>query len=293
MLVRVGREGRIWASQPTSLEEVPEIFNPTFTELAAVEESFPMTIVMPTGGVYGKPEVAWLFTHVADCIAILEIEDSGIKVTKHKVDSINALEITINLLYSKAVIRSIADDGSQVSTAFEYNTVFIDFFTPFIQVMRQGFLSSAPPIASELAKFDILKEDYYKFMNYSRRCLLADQTVSSFVMQPTVSEPLLVGWNRLFQKTVVPAHVSILTNSEYIDIHEEIKPWWHFGAKYGKIYRYVRRSQIRGMQVADQDDRLISLSLDLPGDEQLDVTFDTARRQDVEELLGEFEASLN
>jgi hypothetical protein len=293
MLVKVGREQRIWASQPTSFEEVPEIFSPAFMELAADEERFPMTIVMPTGGVYGRPEIVWLFTHVSDCIAILSINGSEVDVVKHRIDSINALEVTINLLYSKVVIRSIDDDGSQVSTMFEYNTVFIDFLSPFIQIMRQGFRSSAPPMASELAKFNNLKDDYYKFMNYSRRCLLADQTVSSFVMQPTISEPLLVGWNRLFYKTVVPAHVSILTNSEYIDIHEEIKPWWYFGAKYGKTYRYVRRSRIRAMQVADQDDKLISLSLDLPGDEQIDVTFDTAKREAVEELLTEFEVPLN
>ncbi len=293
MLTKIGREERIWASQPTSFEDIPDIFKPTFKELADDEGHFPTTIVMPTGGVYGKPEIVWLFTHLAGCIAILSINGSEIEVTKHKIDSINALEVTINLLYSKVVIRSIADDGFQVSTMFEYNTVFIDFFSPFVQVMRQGFRSSAPPIASELAKFDSLKADYFKFMNYSRRCLLADQTVSSFIMQPTISEPLLGKWNKLFYKTVVPAHVCILTNSEYIDIHEEVNPWWFFGANYGKTYRYIRRSRIRSVQVDDHDDELIALSLHLPGDEQLDVTFDTAKRQAVEQMLDEFETSLN
>jgi hypothetical protein len=293
MLTRIGREQRIWASQPTSFEEVPDIFKPAFLELAADEEPFPATIVMPTGGVYGKPEIPWLFIHLSDSITILAIDGTDIAVTKHKFDSINALEVTIDLLYSKVVIRSIDDDGSQVSTMFEYNTVFMDFLTPFIRIMRQGFLSSDLPMASELAKFDSLKVDYYKFMNYSRRSLLADQTVSSFIMQPTVSEPLLGRWNRLFYKTVVPAHVSILTNSEYIDIHEAVKPWWFFGANYGKTYRYIRRSRIRSVQVNDHDDELIALSLHLPGDESLDVSFDTDRRQDVEQMLNEFEASPN
>ncbi len=293
MFVRIGREQRLWADQPTSFEEVPEIFKPAFMELAAGEEHFPTTIVLPTGGVYRKPEIPWLFIHLPDSIAILAIGESDVAVTRHKLDSINALEITIDLLYSKMVIRSIDDDGSQVSTMFEYNTVFMDFLTPFIQIIRQGFRSSALPMASELAKFDSLKADYYKFMNYSRRCLLADQTVSSFVMQPTISEPLLGGWNRLFFKTVVPAHVSILTNNEYIDIHEEVKSWWFLGANYGKTYRYIRRSRIRSVQMEDRSDALIALSFQLPGDEQLDVSFDTARRQDVEQMLTEFETSLN
>ncbi|MBN1120634.1 MAG: hypothetical protein JXJ17_06115 [Anaerolineae bacterium] len=293
MITRVGREQRIWASQPTSFEEIPEVFYPAFSALAAHEDPFPTTIILPTGGVYGKPEIPWIFTCLTDAIAVLALDGSEVDVTLHRIDSINTIEVTINLLYSKVEIHSIDEAGAPVSTMFEYNTVFIDFFTPFIQVMRQGFRSSTPPIPSELARFDVLKSDYYKFMNYSRRCLLADQTVSSFVMQPTISEPLLVGWNKLFYKTVVPAHISILTNSEYIDIHEEVKPWWYFGAKYGKTYRYVHRSRIRSVQVNDQDDELIALSLDLPGDEQIDVTFDTDRRQDVEQLLTEFETSLN
>jgi hypothetical protein len=189
-------------------------------------------------------------------------------------------------------VRGLAAHGQPSSTTIKFNTVTNRLFAPLLKEFRSG---SRPPssaiLDAERAKFEELLDRNYKFMNYSRGSILPGEKVVCYVLQPEIREDLLRIFGRSLSRCISPTHIAILTDWELILISEESGSLWQsFGAvKYGGIWQYVPLGRIVSASIGTRDDGLLTLSIELPHDDRLEMLFSPDNREEVSSFVSRLE----
>jgi hypothetical protein len=277
-----------WARVAGFYDEVPAAYREWLTPLLRGREAFPYVVLTPTYEGYFRREAEKLVCMLDGTLHIVERARDRVIPTSYRLDDIITMEVGAILLRGWLTVRGLAVSGLASSTTIRFNTVTERLFAPFLTEFRTG---ARPPSAASLdaqrAKFEELLERDYKFMNYSRGSILPGEEVRCYVLQPEIREQLLRLFGRSLSRCISPTHIVILTDRELIVISEESASLWQsFGTiKYGGIWQYVPLERISAASIVTRHDRLLTLSIELPRGERLEMLFSPDHQPDLDALV--------
>lgn len=93
---------------------------------------------------------------------------------------------------------------------------------------------------------------------------------------------------KLFQRTLSPTHVSILTDREIILIREELRQ--RGGDKYGGIWDYLPLRKIVKLSLQEKDGNVLVLSIQMAGGESLECLYDASKEREIHQFMDGFQA---
>ncbi|MBN1310092.1 MAG: hypothetical protein JXB30_01650 [Anaerolineae bacterium] len=273
---------RSWAEHLHSLDEVPEIYREFFAGLSPEPGKFPYTVLTPSYEGFFVRANPKLICLVEPDIYVIEHRRKEMEVKCFPFADINYIEAGSVLLKSWIKISGITSTGLSAAS-FQFSVVTRPFFDPFIERARV----IEPPFASddleaEQDKFLHLREDHLKFMNYARRSILPGEKIIADLMQPEIRLKIL----KAFYHTVTPAHISILTDRELILITEDNERLTRTGAPYGGIWYYIPLRRITVASLTERSGHTLTLSIQMPEDDEVSSIFGTANRAEAEALVG-------
>jgi hypothetical protein len=110
-------------------------------------------------------------------------------------------------------------------------------------------------------------------------------------------EPILRIFGTIFQRTVTPTHLTILTNQELILIHE--RDWEVAGPQYGGVWQYIPLRSITSISLAEAANDRIMLSVTLSSSETINKLFVVSSQPklkslctQVQGLIGQYHVAL-
>jgi hypothetical protein len=211
-----------WARPVRSPDDLPPVYRGFFAARPA-GEAFPYSVLTPTFAGFLRRETEKLICCIDDRLIILEKTSGEPKCTAFPLDDLNCMEIGGVLLKAWIKFRGRADDETTLTTiTLRYNAVTDWLFAPFIdRIRRAGANPVDVPRDLELGKLDDAVLPSFKFRNYARRSVLPGDRVIAVLAQPEVRRPVIRLGHWSYQRTIVMAHVLILTDRELIIIRDD------------------------------------------------------------------------
>lgn len=272
-----------WARRIETYDEVPAAFR-DFFDADTSAAAFPYTVLTPSYAGFLTRATEKLLTFCDPWLHILENTGGRYTRTTFDIDNIASLEVGTVLLKSWLTLAGRTDDSTHAAATLKFNTVGDYLFAPIFDRIRGSALAAPADLAAERRHFDYLAQDHFKFMNAARRSLLPGTHVLASVMQPEMRVDLVRLFGRSLHRVVAPAHILILTDRELILVAEEERAYWSREPKYGSIRTTVPLAQILDATLAPAPHGL-TLTVQLPGDQQLASHFDAGQRDALSSLL--------
>lgn len=275
-----------WARPVRTVEEIPPAYCPWLqAHLPALADCLPAVLTPTFRGFLRQENEKLVFTH-AERLYVLELTPSGLAPTVFPLAEINCVEVGIILL--KAWVRvSGLSDGALKSVTLKHNSVTQYLFDPLVDQIRASLSDSAglADLSAEQARFAPLQAQHFKFMSYARRSLQPGQRVLAYTLQPELRLPRLHLLGRpMAMRTIDPAHLCILTDSELIVIRDDPTGLRNCDdTRYGGIWDYLPLSRVLATALEERPTGP-ALVLRLPGDERFEVRFSPASRLEAERL---------
>jgi hypothetical protein len=273
---------RAWARRIHLQEELPEIYRDFFKTLPQGTE-FPYTVLTPAYEGFLSKANPKLVCQLDQHLYVVEQRRKELAVTCFSNADINYIEIGTILLKSWITLSGVTPEGL-ASTTLKASAVTLPLFNPIVEKIRAISAGPTADLAAERAKFNDLMNVHFKFMNYARRSLLPGEQVITSLLQPEIQTPVVKMFNQTFYKTLSPAHLTILTDHELIVISEDNERWVK-GARYGGIWWYIPLHKITAVDLAEQTDNTLALSIHFPANDQITYLFTASNRPQVEALL--------
>jgi hypothetical protein len=276
-----------WARQIESYADVPAVYRSFFEPALGGGREFPYTLLIPAiEGIFFRTREV-LLSDFGDGIHLLERSGSSYEARCYPFQGISSIEVRTILLDTRLNITSLTGSGAHESSTLRINTACSHLFAPLLERMRlaPGGPPGAPRSLHSKA-FDHWNSLNYKFMNYARGSLLGGDRVMHAILQPEIRSNQVTVLGRTFYRTIAPTLACILTERELILIREDIRLVG--GYLYGCIWDYIPLGKIADIALNARDNRLLVLSLQLPGDTALEYQFQTAARTEIETLLDRF-----
>ncbi len=275
-----------WARVIESPEAVPEAFRSAFYAAVGHEHPFPYTVLAPAIAAFRHRTTEKLLCATHDTIYAWERRGDHVTLAAYPTATISDVEMGEILLFSWITIGGLTQTGAVSATTIEFNTATSRHFTPFMAMLRpepEGHEPSGRD--AELAKFDYLAGESYKFRAYACASLLPGDQVRQVVWQPKIRVPLARFWKFTVNRTLALAHLAILTDKEFIVIQDDARSSENRGIRYGGKWRYVALPHVSAAALSEQADEGVTLSLTLaPGGRRLDLLFAAARAREVAQL---------
>ena len=160
---------------------------------------------------------------IDDRLIILEKTSGEPKCTAFPLNALNCLEIGGVLLKAWIKLQGQADHEMTLTTvALRFNAVTDWLFAPIVGRIRGAAAHPSDiPHDLELSKLDDVALPSFKFRNYARRSVLPGDRVIAVLAQPEMRRPVIRLGHWSYQRTIVMAHVVILTNRELIIIRDD------------------------------------------------------------------------
>ena len=281
-------QSQSWAQLVRCYEEVPSLYRGFFDGLPVRErEPFPYTVLTPTfKGVYRRPERERLVCSTGGHIHVLEKTDDGFLSTSYRPDAIACVETGTILLHSWITIHGLCEDEAFHSTTLIFNSISDTMMAPFIERLRSATLGGKnEDVSAEGAKFGWLAEENFKFMNYAERSILPAERVLQNIYQRQIRhEPL--GFRGLsLARSILPAHLCILTTAELILLTDDESQRWLHGSPHGAIWRYIPLKEISSARISIRGDHICALSIGITGGLQFEPLFEACKEAELELLL--------
>ncbi|NUM45528.1 MAG: hypothetical protein HUU38_12560 [Anaerolineales bacterium] len=275
-----------WARVIEAFAEIPEAFKPTFKTLVGAEPLFPYTVFAPiiSGRLHKTTEK--LVFEMGETLYILERTREEVKSFAYPYSMISDFEFGSILLYSWVTFRGVTQAGIAASTTIELNTTSVRHFTRFVNRLRPAPQKMEQiKQQAERAKFDYLENENFKFMNYGMVSLVEGEKVIQTVWQPQINFPIMkLGWHT-FYRTRALAHLLVLTDQELIMIQDDERSEENRGVRYGGKWRYIGLDHLETVEVQEDRDKLIRLTLSVtPGKQQMESFFAASHREEILQL---------
>jgi hypothetical protein len=276
-----------WAKQIKSYDAVPDTYKIFFKPFLASGQTFPYTVLTPSFNRFMFNTSEKLVCDLGNEIVVLERFENTFKAQYYPMVGISYLEVRTVLLDSRIKICGLTRDGTNTSSTLKFNSVTDYLFDPILQKIRlTGVASRNVDSGFENGKFDRLMDVNFKFMNYSRRSMLAGEKVIHFILQPEIQEKTLrFLWMTLY-RTIHPTHMVILTDWELILIREEKMA--NDSGKYGGTWDFIPLNKIEKLSLRESDHNLFMLSIQLPGTTSFEVPIRVSAKEDVGQLLASY-----
>jgi len=286
---------RSWAKKVSSFQELPKAFQPFASDLLLDVQTFPYSVLTPTFEGFWKRENEKLLFSQDDSLYILENDQRKVNLTSYELENIYRIEFGKILLDAWIYICGLDNQGHYSTTYLRFNSVTDFLFNPFIELVRNLEEPTVPGnMLQEREKFSPLESKHFKFMNYARKSLLPRERVEQYLLQPELdTDRLKIFGKTLLKRTICITQLLIQTDRELILIcDDESSPRWNATARYGGICNYVPLDQLRDLVIEDTSDRLINLTIKLPAEDNLCVSFSSERRPELERFVQKVEQTI-
>jgi hypothetical protein len=223
---------------------------------------------------------------MGDTLYILDRTREEVKTYAFPYPMISDLEFGSILLFSWLTFRGVMQEGIAASVTVELNTVTDRHFTRFVNRLRPTPQEmGGDKRQAERAKFAYLASENFKFMNFGIQSLVEGEKVIQTVWQPQISFPVLkLGWHT-FYRTRALAHLLVLTDQELIVIQDDERSQDNRGVRYGGKWHYISLDHLEAVEVQEERDELIRLSLTVsPGKQHVETFFLASHREEILQL---------
>lgn len=272
-----------WAKSLSSCADLPPAYHGFFASRQAQGLSFPYTVLLPAFEGFFQRSPEMLVCDLGDSTALLVKSGAGCQVSIFPHADLCRLEWRVSLLDGRLKISGYSLDGVLTSASLRFNAVTDYLLLPLVERMRRaaaGIPDSGDAVDPGL--FSEWRSLSYKFMNYARRSLLPGEQLVQAVFQPEVRKPLLHFGRRTIFRSLAPALALILTDRELVLIREETARG--AGSRYGGTWVYLPLGRIVGVRSEEKEGELLSLVVDLPGQERLECAIQSSQWQEVAKL---------
>jgi hypothetical protein len=245
-------------------------------------------VLTPTFAGFMRRETEKLVCCLDDRLIILEKTSGEPKCTAFPLSALNYVEVGGVLLKAWIKFQGRANDATTLTTiTLRYNAVGDWLFTPFVDRIRGTAASPIEfPRELELSKLDAFDLPSYKFRNYARHSILPGDRVIAAIGQPEVRRPVIRLGRWTVQRTMIMAHVLILTDRELIIIHDDPdSPPAFDDTRYGGVWAYIPLDKIERIAWRDKTAEVLAVTLDLPLADRIESLFPVGRRAEVEQFL--------
>lgn len=280
---------RTWVRRLKSYEEISSEFQSAFPEYKA---DFPYTLFVPEDrfSLFHKRNRQMLCLY-EDHFVHLELSGSEVRTFSDKLTDVLYVEQGGILL--NAWLKIVARSGTVL---IRYNTVNDHLFKPIIERIRQGMTGSGSADnvvfgedKRESSKFSHLISVNFKYMNYGRMSVRANDTVIGMVYQPERRIQEVRLFNKTFFRRYATDHLSILTEDELIMIKEDKRIKTDKDSRYGGVFTYIPRRQIHDISfISNPEDSQCIMEISLPENTRLVSEFSCANEElkQLQEYLG-------
>lgn len=274
-----------WSQVIDSCEAVPTVYRNFFETQHINNQHFPYTLLAPS---LLKPEHKTAEKLICDsdgAIHILERNGSRVVTTSFPYQTVCTVEVGSILLSSWLTLSGITSTGMASNSTIDFNTASARHFTAFLNKLRPtpgG--NDENKLKAEKDKFDYLSTINFKLMNFARSSLTSGETVLQILFQPEIKEPIWSFLGRIFQRTITPAHLTILTNRELILIQDGAPGRKTRGPRYGGVWQYIPLHGIKTINLFETEKGWMTLSITVSSDETIEKFFAVSSKPALEKL---------
>lgn len=261
---------RSWARVVDSPSSVPAIYQDQVRAISETHGCFPYTIVTPTYEGFLSKESEKIICAFKEILYVLTSSPDHPEPQAVDYSTITYVQHGSILLNSWLKLMLSVPDKSPYQLLFRFNSASERCLLPLIEMIRSyRCIESNPVHQFDHAKLGYLEQLDYKLYNYGVNCLLPSQRVRSTLYQPADQQDLILFHRTVLTRTISPAHLSILTDSELILVSDGEQANWHNQRRYGGVWSYVPLSMIDQVSVGDGSKDTFVLKYDLVNGESL------------------------
>jgi hypothetical protein len=277
-----------WSKVIDSYEAVPAIYRSFFETQFADKQQFPYTVLAPSLVKPRGKTSEKLIYDANDAIHILERIGSQVTIKSYPYQTVCTVEVGSILLSSWLTINGLTSTGETSVSTIDYNTASARYFSPFLNKLRPAPQSvDESEFNAEKDKFDYLSAISFKLMNFGRSSLVYGEIVRHSLLQSEIREPIWTILGSMFQRTISPAHLTILTNQELILIHDVERGKEVPGPRYGGVWQYIPLCSITSATLSKPINDRITLSITLSSNETIEKLFEVSRKSELEQLCAQ------
>lgn len=272
-----------WPRLIKSYDDMPAIFKKNICEESIDSGSFPYMVYIPPSR-FGIRRYSPAIIYInGKTLYIVEKNKRQTEISAFPFDEINFIEKGTVLLSAWIKIGGIVD-GKPMQKKIEFNSVMMDFFDFIIKTVRDHY---GVPVKSmeqntEKEKFTFLGDINYKFMTYGRKSLMPGSKVLKMLVQPEIVKERVKILGRIWNKTIAPMHLSILTEEEYILLQDTAYVY----PRYGIIYTYIPLSSVeKAVREPSQEKDTFKLSLNFKGGDNIGLLFSNEMRNEADAFM--------
>ncbi len=277
-----------WTKVIESYEAVPAIYKTSF-EPQSADAQFPYTLLTPAlTKAKGKTSEKLIYD-ADDAIHILEWSGGQVIKKSYPYQTVNTVEMGSILLSSWLTISGITSSGAASVSTIDFNTATARHFAPFVNKLRPSLQSvDETQLRVEKEKLDYLSTLNFKLMNFGRSSLVRGETILQILLQPEIRKPMFALLGNIFQKTISPAHLVILTDHELILIQDVLHGRNARQPQYGGIWHYIPLRSIRSLTCSETENDWLKLSITVSSDKVIEKLFAVSSKPELEQLCAHF-----
>lgn len=274
-----------WSQVIDSYETVPSVYRNFFETQPTDNRHFPYTLLAPSLLKPGHKTTEKLICDSNGAIHILEHNGGQVITTSYPYQTVCTVEVGSILLSSWLTVGGITSTGMESTSTIDFNTASARYFTSFLNKLRPtpgG--NDENKLKVEKDKFDYLSNANFKLMNFARSSLTGGETVLQILFQPEIKEPIWPFPGRIFQRTITPAHLIILTNRELILIQDGAPGRKTQGPRYGGVWQYIPLHGIKSITLSETEKDWMILSITVSSDETINKFLAVSSKPELEQL---------
>lgn len=276
-----------WPRWVKNFDELPQSFMESFRNTTLGVDAFPCTVFAPPDTWNRRRTTPKVISVTDNHLLISEKNKKTINNRAIPFNEIICIETGTVLLKSWIKIGCI-HENQVFWESIIYNTVAKRIFENITQKIKEKLLGVMPGPCQqeEKVKFNWLIKPNYKFMNFGKQSIQNGESVIRMLLQQEISEKFY----RYFTKTLTSAHLTILTDKELVIINEGESKNPRQQSRYGGTWHYLPLAQLTKLSISeDLESNLIKFTAHLSGETEVTNLFGSEKRDELMQLLTEFE----
>jgi hypothetical protein len=269
-----------WTKVIDSFGDVPPAYKSFFEG-----QKFPFTLLAPS---LAKPKgktTEKLICDMDNSIHILEQKGGQVIAKSYPYRDICMVEVGSILLGSWLTISGVTTTGAPDTSTIDFNTSSFRHYEIFLKKLRPSpHKIGEGQLKVEQDKFDYLSALNFKLMNYGRNSLVGGETVNQIILQAEVKKPVWAALGNLFQRLVMPPHLTVLTSHELILVEDIGRGRKAHESQYGGIWQYIPLQRIQSATWSETGDDCLTLLLNLTPHRAIRKVFSLSSQPELEQL---------
>ncbi len=279
-----------WTRNIESYDEIPEIYRGAFNRLVPDHTQFPYTLLAPSLVKSLDRTTEKLIIDARGLLYVLEWNGSQVVEHSYPYQSIFSIELGNVLLSSWLTMYGLDGGGAASVLTIDFNTSTFPFYATLVDKIRLAKTGqSRTEFETEKDKFDYLSQSSFKLMNYGRESLICGERVIRILLQTEIKQPRWAILENRFERTVSPAHLTVLTDLELILIQDVSHERKASHAKYGGVWQYIPLRSIKAVAWHESENGWLTLLVTISPDKTIEKLFDPCHRNEIEQLCAEIQ----